>query len=930
MKPKTKRSAKSWLPTAIQKKIGLKNSNWIYGVASLLFLMGLVLILKNSFEWGLAFSILGLTMAVAYMGLNIADLSLDSFFTLIPVSEKLKRTKSPEFHSAVFTPEKGKKITPSGLLIRASLVLAALILGVKGQTAIVDLVRSPSQGLTYYLIGVTLFLVALWPWQRERLKLLPISPSVEWALFGLIFALAAFLRVYKLDTIPSGIFFDMGFQGYSALRILHEHWRPWELNITADFPSAPIPMYAGALWFIFFKNTQFNLNLFYVVFCLASFPLIYWTFRQLSGPRVALLALYILAVMRWNMTFCRNSFPPSLLPFFMFGTLALLLYGLRTRKRWPFPVAGLLFAGGLYSYQTYVMFLIVIFLCGLYECVSNWKAVKANTKMLVVFLLVFAAASGPFFYPMLKGQTESRFRQLSIFERCKQLHSIKPLLANVESTALMFNRQGDGNARHNLQLHRQLDDITGFLFFFGFFYVLTRCWRRKHFYTLVGLVIMALPCLITIDPAHSSRMHGMTAFVALASASALSALWGRSRAFWGFRGEITFLILLSPPLVEMAHQNFHTYFVEQANNNTCFLEFSIAETAIGKHFAQYGDKYECYVSPRYYRFFTISYLTYFQQDHIHPLLLPDCPAKLPPPGCGLYFALEEGRTGVLDLLKTLYPGGEEELDKDLNGHAYVYFYRVPPEKVEQMRGLKAEFSNGSTMKQIPNFPLGLPEGPYHATFTGTLFIDTPSSYKFSVPTSKGSISWSIGSHSVLPGKKLNLAKGYYGIKIGWDAPEGSPHLDFSFTRGNGERGILRPANFNSLPYNHGLKGSYYNSVMKGEPKWVQWDPVINYENGNDFAYPWGYTGPIRWSGTLHVPKTGTYFIKTQSYNKSTVQIDGLPLNVSGETHLLEGPHDIEIVYLLQAGQGGVMSLFWTPPGSTKMEVIPNRYFGETH
>ncbi len=904
-----------------------------YGFSVVLLLSGQALIFKQSLAGGIILSVFGLGLAaLGYFNVNLNDIAWSSFFvskspTASDIKPRSQKNSKPQKTAVTF--EKEKNLTPTGI-IRTILILIAVILGVKGQILLSDMGHAEIDGLKYYFGGVVLFLFSLWPWKREKLKFIPLSPTVEWTLFALIFILAAFLRIYKLDTIPSGIFFDMGFQGYGALKVLHEGWRPFNLDVGPNFPSAPIPLYIGALWFIFFKNTQFCLNLFYVAWGLASLPLIYWTFRQLSGPRIALLALYILAVMRWNITFCRNSFPPAMIPFFMFGTIAFLLYGLRTSKKWPFVLAGLLFALGLYSYQSYMLFPLAVVLLGFYECVNNWKAVKANALMLIVFSLIFLAVGEPIIWPLLKGQQTGRAAEVSIVSRVKQSHSIEPFIDNLHKTALMFNRRGDPNPRHNLQDHRQLDDVTGFLFFFGFFYILARCWRRKYFYTLTGLAVMSLPCLITIDPAHSSRMYGMTPFVAFASASFLSAIWSRLYALGGKKGEIIFLILLTLPLAEMARENYHTYFVEQAGNVASWGEFSIAETTIGKHFAQYGDKYDCYVSPRYYGFFTINYLAYFQQDHIFRLDLPLTPAKMPAPGRGLYFALEEGRTGVLDLLKTLYPGGEAEVDNDPNGSPFIYFFRVPPEEIDKIRGLKMESFKSSSPLQAAAFPQNLPQGPYRASFTGELLIDRSGVYEWNVSKNGGLFTWSIGGHPVLPGSKLNLAKGFYRVKMNWNTPAGPPVLSFSYTLSTGEKGLLTSQNFNSLSYDRGLKGSYYVTSQPKVPVLVQWDPVINFINGNDFSYPLGNSMIIRWTGHLKAPKTGAYVFSAQSSGTTEIRLDTKPVSPNKpEAYLTEGFHSLEVTYHINAGWGGNCNLSWLVPGAKKLEIIPNQYFGES-
>lgn len=915
----------------VKKAGGLNPSPiWLYALAVLLFGGGQFLAFKGVQGAGIILSLLGALLFVAVYNswVEVPTFSLPNFGgRKAPSKPKPTRVEKPKASSKPVyrAPKAGSSLSFWGF-VRLALILAAFYFAIRGQMDLINMVTG--EGVKFYFIGTALFILAMWPNRREGLKLVPLAPKVEWVLFGLIMVLAAFLRLYKLDTIPSGVFFDMGFQGYEALRILHEHIHPWEMNITENFPSAPVPIYVGAIWFIFFKNTQFNLNLLYVTFCLASFPLIYWTFRQLSGPRVALLALYILAVMRWNMIFCRNSFPPSLLPFFMFGTLALLLYGLRSGKRWAFITAGIIFPIGLYAYQTYVMYLVAVFLFALYECVTNWKAVKQNLPSLGMFALIFLLLSFPFFKPMFTGQSTSRFNNLSIFNKCKQEHSIQPLLVNLQYTALMFNRRGDPNPRHNLQDHRELDDVTGVLFFFGVFYALFRCWRRKHYYTLVGIVIMALPCLITVDPAHSSRMHGMTAFVALAAASTLSSFWGRLRALWGQRGEWLFLLLLAAPLAFMAKQNYQVYFVEEANNYASWAEFSIAESTIGKKCAEWGDKYDCYVSGRYYGHYTLEYFDYFVHDHVKRMDIPDSFAALPAAGRGLLFALEQGRSGVLGTLEQLYPGGEPEIDKDPTGNAYLYFYRVPPEIVDKARGLKAKFADG-TEAQIQRFPEGLPSGPFAATFTGDFYADMQGPYRFNLPAG---MNWWIAGQRVVPGKPIELQKGFLPLKIKWSAPNGALGTALSYDGPAGNMPIA-PSHFITFPTNRGLKAEYFESMdWKGKSMRVQWEPVINYVNGNDFPFQGGTMG-IHWSGQLIVPEGGEYRFYLKTMETAGLKIDhrqitgGMGSNPQGKIVLTPGTHVIDVYYAKQNGWGADLSFLWTKPGERTMEVVPNSAFG---
>ena len=606
------------------------------------------------------------------------------------------------------------------ILILAGIVLAGMGQFYFGQAG------NPStftKGGYYFLAAVILFVAGFWPWKREGLRDVPLPFKWEMIALGAILALAAFLRVWRINTIPSGLFIDQGFQGYAALRILHEGWFPF--YVEEIFHAYALGLYMLAGWFAIFGSSDISLRLFYVFLSLVSMPLIYWTFRQLAGPRVALLTAFILAVMRWNINFSRNGFPTVQLPLYMFGTLAFLLYGLKTSKRWAYIVSAVFFSAGFYTYQAFKVFPLLLLVYAAYEFITNWKAIEKNRKLILLFVALSIALSSAFVIHMYVTKNfGTREAELSIWPKIKLAHSLKPFLDTVTRTALMFNRQGDPNPRHNLQDYRMLDDVSATLLILGLAYALLRGNRRKYFWALAGFVIMSFPCTLSIDAAHANRMFGVTPFMAFLIAAPLTALWGRFRAFLGRKGEILFLVLLAAPLAFMTWQNYDVYFRKQANSFGAWAEYSINETTIGRAIAQRGKAYDTFISPRFYNFFTITFYAYPRLNQIHSLDLPGTLVPLATPSDrGLLFALENGRKGILDTLQKIYPEGRAILPKDPNGQEFVYFFEVPPEVWAKARGLAVQYSNRKGVTRAEQFPKNLPSGPYHATFTGSLYAD---------------------------------------------------------------------------------------------------------------------------------------------------------------------------------------------------------------
>ncbi len=267
--------------------------------------------------------------------------------------------------------------------------------------------------------------------------------------------------------------------------------------------------------------------------------------------------------------------------------------------------------------------------------------------------------------------------------------------------------------------------------------------------------------------------------------------------------------------------------------------------------------------------------------------------------------------------------------KDPNGNGFVYFYRVPPEVVDKARGLKAEFSDGKET-QATGFPEGLPTGPYHATFRGDLYLDQSGEYRFHLP--KG-FKWTLGGKLVLAELPVKLEKGFHPLVIHWTAPEGSAGPAISYDGPAGKNMQLGSRNFITIASVRGLRGQYYNGMeFNGVPFLEQWEPVLNFVNGNDFPVQGGAMA-IHWSGTLNVPETGKYRFSTRTSGQGGLKIDSRTVIAQGganqgETSLTAGTHSVDVYYVKQNGWGADYTFLWIKPSNTTYEVVPNSAFGE--
>ncbi len=787
-------------------------------------------------------------------------------------------------------------------------------------------------GLVLLFLAVILFAVASRRWPDVQVDRPPLSPRWEWSLFGTALLFGAFMRFFRLDTMPSGLFVDQGFQGLAALRILHEGWRPFYVEETLHAPA--FALYLQAAWFGIFGATTESLRAFFATMSLLSLPLVYWAFRQLFGPRTALLSLFILSVMRWNFNFSRNGFPSIQILFYMFGTLSLLLYAYRSRKRWAWVAAAVTGALGLYTYQAYKLFTVLLVCYAAYEFFTDRKYFRAQAKHLTVFAVVFAALTLPLVGHFLTHK-DALYREggLNIVNKVSKEGSLMPLVRNWTATALMFNRRGDKQPRHNLQDHQMVDTLSGILMWFGLVLALRLMKGRKYFYAVAGFLVMMLPCLLSVDPAHGNRMVGITPFLALLIALPLVFLWDRLVAAWKATGHVVFLPVLAIALVVVTAENFNLYFNRQANHYYCWKEYHIEETTIGARIADLGGTTDFYLTPYFHGHHTIEFLGYDHEKTTYPFIYPDHLAPLRSgEGRAAAFAFEPEKKPTLDLMRQLHPNARVEIVPDLRGDPLFYWLWLSAEDVEASRGLSVA---GSPAKRAPGFPTGLPAGPFTATYTGSVYLPNsgPHSFRFST---NANVSMSVSGRPVVPGETRTFTRGYHPVSFRIAAGEGPVRLSISATNMRSGTFDVGPEHFTTLVCDRGMRGTYWRDAdYKGEAQFERNDPILNFTNGNELVIK-DLPLTVEWKGTLGVSQAGQYEFIAKGNDYSELYIDGRRLldfaqevkqTTRAKVDLSAGAHDLRIRLKKLEGYGALYDLTWIPPGRKTPEAIPNSAFG---
>ena len=342
---------------------------------------------------------------------------------------------------------------------------------------------------------------------------LELSPGREGILFAGLTAVTIFFRAYKINYLPDGIFADRAEVACGALRILHDHWRPFLEALSLHVPELNI-YYLAAGWFKLFGSSPEIFSYFDVFLSTAGVLLAYGVFRQWSGPRTALLSFYFLAVMRWNFVFAHKIYYQSQTVFFMMLALFFLLLARSRGKGW-WAAAGFFLAAGLYSYQALKAVPLFFILYMFFEFRTDPSARQRNAWSWLVFWLSFLCFAAPLLGWMTQSQSLGRREaEVSVFAKIKTENSLRPLWTNLCDGAAIFNRRYDTNGQSNFGGRRMLDDVTGVLFILGLAYAASRLKEKPTFYAAAGLGVMSLPALLSENGGHAGRMLGITPFIA--------------------------------------------------------------------------------------------------------------------------------------------------------------------------------------------------------------------------------------------------------------------------------------------------------------------------------------------------------------------------------------------------------------------------------
>ena len=353
----------------------------------------------------------------------------------------------------------------------------------------------------------------------------------------LCLAMAAFAsRLYRLDEIPPGLFFDEGAHGVDALQVLQGNHTPY-------FPDnggrEALIVYAVALAHKLLGTSILAirlptalasagavLTLFYAGYIFFGIDQRTKTAQTWRGVFIGGVSAALLAVSLNHLVLGRLAFRSNFLIFLLSLSLGLLWQGWHQNCWRKIALSGLCAGILQYTYIPARLHPVLLLLFGLSLLVPPSSNSTRKTREACIRAVPFAAVFTPVVAPLLiyfiahMDHMTSRIGDLSILASENPLRS---LLLNTWDHILVFGFRGDPNWSHTYASLPMLNPWEALFFWLGLALALWR-WRTHMATRLLAIwvAVMLIPAVFSYDvPRNTLRMIGAAPAVYLLIGCAL-------------------------------------------------------------------------------------------------------------------------------------------------------------------------------------------------------------------------------------------------------------------------------------------------------------------------------------------------------------------------------------------------------------------------
>lgn len=398
----------------------------------------------------------------------------------------------------------------------------------------------------------------------------------------LIVAAAFFLRFYKIDSIPAGVYPDETVNATDAINA--NETGEYKIFYTNNYGREGLFMNLVALSFKIFGVNILALKIWSIVFGTLTVLGIFLLAKELfKSNRAGLISAFLSAFSFWAINFSRISFRAIMLPFVLTFTFYFIFKGIRSGKFYPFALAGLFFGIGMHTYIAFRVAPAVLFALFIVLLISKRRVFQGYWKHALVFFAFFLITASPMIYDFVKypEHFSSRSNSISVLSPEVNKGNLWGTLGKSFGLSIAkYNFWGDQNWRHNYPPYPILDPITGIAFLAGIVYIIYKTLellilRVRHgildeklyifAFILAWFFALLAPEFLTAEGnPHALRSIGTIPVVHIIAAIPFLWVLGKSEKF-GYLTKVSVWSLIFLCFIIIASFNTAKYFVFFAN-----------------------------------------------------------------------------------------------------------------------------------------------------------------------------------------------------------------------------------------------------------------------------------------------------------------------------------------------------------------------------
>jgi len=406
--------------------------------------------------------------------------------------------------------------------------------------------------------------------------------------------LAFIIRIYKLDEIPPGNWYDEAINGLDALSILKAKFPP-VFFMTEGHPREALFMYLILLNFKIFGISYITLRLTSVIIGTITIPLCYLFTKEFFDKRTAFLSALILAFLRWHIHFSRTSFRTILTPLFLLLVFYFLKKGIKNKKTIFFIISGICFGLGFHTYLAFRLSIIILVIYLFSEIKKSQIVVRdlsrnemrhkchttafqsSQIKEYSKYLSIFILSAFIVFLPLLIDYIINpihflgRADEISLFKN-GFISGIKEILLNIKNVAMMFAFKGDHVAKHNIPLMPVFEPVAAILFYLGLTISIVKIKKStSYILTVSWFFIMLFATILSYGSPNMLRTVSITPVLAIFIAIGLLTTTDKLKR--KFSPQLS-IIIIAIFIMYFASVELYRYFFIWAKHPQTYLEFN--------------------------------------------------------------------------------------------------------------------------------------------------------------------------------------------------------------------------------------------------------------------------------------------------------------------------------------------------------------------